>query len=107
MAALRALGYQTESIPARDAEEISARIGDDGLHVNSLVPLLRTLLGTAGLPSPEQFSGHSLRRGFANWAGANEWDLKNLMEYVGWRDVSSAMRYLGKTDPFSSMRQTY
>ena len=28
------------------------------------------------------------------WASANGWDLKELMEHVGWRDVSSALRYI-------------
>jgi hypothetical protein len=35
-----------------------------------------------------------MRRGFAGWARASGWDIKELMEYVGWKDVKSAMRYL-------------
>jgi hypothetical protein len=54
----------------------------------------------ARISSPGEFSGHSLRRGFANWATSNGWDLKTLMQYVGWRDVQSAMRYLDATDRF-------
>lgn len=76
-----------------------------GLHINSLVPLLRTLFEAAGIPFTEQYSGHSLRRGFATWATSNGWDLKTLMEYVGWRDVQSAMRYVESADPFERMRQ--
>ncbi|MFB0021073.1 tyrosine-type recombinase/integrase, partial [Xanthomonas euvesicatoria] len=64
------------------------------LHPNSLVHLLRRIFREAGLSSPDDYSGHSLRRGFAGWANANGWDVKALMEYVGWRDVHSAMRYL-------------
>lgn len=79
-------------------------IGEAGLHINSLVPLLRSLFDSAGVPFAEEYSGHSLRRGFANWATSNGWDLKTLMEYVGWRDVQSAMRYLESTDPFAKMR---
>jgi integrase len=45
-------------------------------------------------------SGHSLRRGFANWATSNGWDLKTLMAYVGWKNVQSAMRYVEAADPF-------
>ena len=40
------------------------------------------------------YSSHSLRRGFASWARAGGWDLKELMEYVCWKDVDSALRYL-------------
>lgn len=77
-------------------------MGDTGLHPNSLIPLLRRLLTRVGLPAPDNFSSHSLRRGFAGWANANGWDLKTLMEYVGWRDVKSAMRYIDAADPFAS-----
>lgn len=46
------------------------------------------------------YSGHSLRRGFANWANANSWDIKSLMAYVGWRKVDTAMRYVDASTPF-------
>jgi integrase len=79
-------------------------IGAAGLHINSLIPLLRSLFNAAGIPYAEQYSGHSLRRGFANWAASNGWDVKTLMAYVGWKDVHSAMRYLDAADPFASLR---
>jgi integrase len=74
------------------------------LHPNSLIPLLRRLLIAAGLPNAGDYSSHSLRRGFAGWANANGWDVKALMEYVGWRDMHSAMRYLDGGDPFARQR---
>jgi integrase len=49
---------------------------------------------------PDQYSSHSLRRGFGNWASSNGWDLKTLMEYVGWKNVHSAMRYVNGAAPF-------
>jgi integrase len=79
-------------------------VSDDGLHIDSLVPLLRSILKEAGVVSPELYSGHSLRRGFATWASANGWDVKMLMEYVGWKDVHSAMRYVDSADPFARHR---
>lgn len=79
-------------------------LGNAGLHANSFIALLRRLFAAAGLPSPEGYSGHSLRRGFAGWASANGWDVKSLMEYVGWRDAQSAMRYLDGSDPFARNR---
>lgn len=78
-------------------------ISESGLHINSLVPLLRAVFHAAGIPLAFEYSGHSLRRGFANWATSNDWDLKTLMEYVGWRDVHSAMRYVEASDPFSRL----
>lgn len=76
------------------------------LHINSLVPLLRSLFSAAGVTSADEYTGHSLRRGLATWANSNGWDLKTLMEYVGWRDVQSAMRYLESADPFAHMRRS-
>jgi integrase len=69
-------------------------VGEAPLSVNSLIPLLRTLFAAAGLASVQEYSSHSLRRGFAGWARASGWDIKELMEYVGWTDIKSAMRYL-------------
>ncbi|WP_230949048.1 tyrosine-type recombinase/integrase [Burkholderia diffusa] len=76
----------------------------EGLHAGSFVPLLRTLFREAGLPTLNSYSSHSLRRGFATWANSNGWDLKMLMEYVGWKDVRSAMRYIDAADPFAQHR---
>ncbi|RJG13608.1 hypothetical protein D3879_10360 [Pseudomonas cavernicola] len=63
------------------------------LHPNSVIPLLRQTLQRAGLDG-EQYSCHSLRRGFATWATCNGWDQKSLMSYVGWKDAKSALRYV-------------
>lgn len=76
-------------------------VGAGELHINSVVPILRSVLKEAGLPLADQYSGHSLRRGFANWATSNGWDLKTLMEYVGWKNTQSALRYIEASDPFA------
>ena len=80
------------------------RLSDQELHPNSLIRLLRRLFRQAGLPSPEGFSGHSLRRGFAGWANAHGWDVSSLMDYVGWKDMQAALRYLEGSDPFQRAR---
>ena len=67
------------------------------LHPNSVVPILRQALH-GGEVEAQAFSSHSLRRGFATWATRNGWDQKALMEYVGWRDAKSALRYI-ESDP--------
>lgn len=89
-----------ESGPVFRAIDRWGRVADAGLHTDSLVPLLRSILSNAGVSAPHLYSGHSLRRGFATWATANGWDLKTLMEYVGWKNVQSAMRYIEGADPF-------
>ncbi|QQO55806.1 MAG: hypothetical protein N838_23125 [Thiohalocapsa sp. PB-PSB1] len=30
--------------------------------------------------------------------------MKDLMEYVGWKDIRSAMRYIDRADPFAKYR---
>ncbi len=69
-------------------------INSKGMHSNSIIPLLRELMDKAGLSHAQSYSSHSLRRGFASWANANQWDLKSLMQYVGWKDTKSALRYI-------------
>ena len=69
-------------------------ISNEAMHPNSLIPLLRSMLALAGVANVDEYSSHSLRRGFAGWARASGWDIKDLMEYVGWQDIKSAMRYL-------------
>lgn len=79
-------------------------LAQEGLHANSVIALLRQALERAGIPA-EQYTSHSLRRGFATWAHQRGWDLKSLMNYVGWKDVKSAMRYVEAT-PFTGMSVT-
>lgn len=74
-------------------------LAEQGLHPNSVVTLLRGVLELAGL-SAEFYSSHSLRRGFATWATRSGWDLKTLMQYVGWSDGKSALRYVDSMGGF-------
>jgi len=53
------------------------------------------------LKTPNSTRHNSLRRGFANWASQSGWDMKTLMQYVGWKSVQSAMRYVDSIDPFA------
>ena len=75
-------------------------LGHDALHPNSISPLLRALMQRAGIADAASYSSHSLRRGFVTWANGQGWDVKALMEYVGWRDMKSALRYIDSADPF-------
>jgi hypothetical protein len=53
------------------------------------------------------YSGHPLRRGFANWAASDGWDVKSRMEYVGWRHINSALRYLDASVSFAKDRMEH
>ncbi|ROS04578.1 site-specific recombinase XerD [Sinobacterium caligoides] len=69
-------------------------VAGSAMGVNSLAPWMRGLLIKAGVADSESYSAHSMRRGFATHAVSCGTDLKELMSYVGWKDVSSAMRYI-------------
>lgn len=73
-------------------------LSESGLVPNSIIPMLRHLLAQAGVANVDEFSSHSLRRGFAHWASLSGWDIRELMNYVGWRDVKTAMSYLDGAD---------
>ncbi|MFJ2694574.1 tyrosine-type recombinase/integrase [Pseudomonas sp. NPDC087336] len=74
-------------------------LSPEALHPYSVTRVLRWALTRGGVAG-ERYSGHSLRRGFATWATRNQWSTKALMEYVGWRDVDSALRYVEADAPF-------
>jgi hypothetical protein len=80
-------------------------VGETSMQATSVIPLLRDMLENAGLTEIAKYSSHSLRRGFAGWATASGWDLKDLMAYVGWKDVDSALRYLDR--PNSTLQQRF
>jgi len=71
-------------------------LSEKSLHPNSIIPILRTLMDDASVKNLGEYTSHSLRRGFASWASDNSWDLKSLMEYVGWKEPKSALKYLEK-----------
>ncbi len=75
------------------------QIATHGLKPDGVTYVLREALTRSGLGG-EIYTGHSLRRGFATWATGSAWGIKELMDYVGWRDVKSALRYVDTTAPF-------
>ncbi len=79
-------------------------IADDGLHPASIIGIIKRCLTQADIDDAELFSSHSLRRGFATWANGQKWDTKSLMEYVGWKDVQSAIRYIDTEDSYAQQR---
>lgn len=72
------------------------------LHAGSLIGVFRQAFQRSGI-SAENYSTHSLRRGFATWATAQGWDIKTLMTYVGWKDLKSALRYVDTPHHFGAL----
>lgn len=82
------------------------QLSGHALHVGSLITVLRRAFRDAGIES-DLYSSHSLRRGFATWAIANGWDMKALMNYVGWKDLKSALRYVDSGYSFGELAITH
>ncbi|CAM4157619.1 tyrosine-type recombinase/integrase [Roseateles saccharophilus] len=83
-----------KSGPAFPAIDMWGNVSDSAMQPQAVIPLLRRILQDAGVDAASAYSSHSMRRGFANWATSSGWDVKELMEHVGWRDVGTAMRYI-------------
>ncbi|MCG4454948.1 site-specific integrase [Pseudomonas sp. MMS21-TM103] len=79
-------------------------LSEEALHPYSVPRILSRALIRSGVDA-DRFSGHSLRRGFATWAARNGWGTKALMDYVGWRDVQSALRYIEPDMPFGEFKK--
>lgn len=77
-------------------------LAETSINASSLIPMLRCIFEQAGVPA-DNYSSHSMRRGFATWASSNGWDIKSLMTYVGWKDVKSALRYVDASTSFGGM----
>ncbi|MFZ6778039.1 tyrosine-type recombinase/integrase [Undibacterium sp. Ji83W] len=56
----------------------------------------------SGVADYDEYSAHSLQRGFTAWASDNGWDLRTLVKYVGWKNVQTAMRYVDAKDQHKS-----
>lgn len=69
-------------------------VGQQPLNAGSVSTILQRRLVAAKIDNAMAFSSHSLRRGFAHWASDNQWDLNELMHYVGWQDPRTAMQYV-------------
>lgn len=78
------------------------QVSDCGLTPKSLGPILRGMCTKAGI-STKKISSHSMRRGFANWAADENWNITSVMEYVGWRSPRSAQAYIKPRFDFGSL----
>jgi integrase len=75
------------------------QVSAQGLKPDGVTYVLRGAFARGGVEAG-MYTGHSLRRGFATWASSEKWSTKELMDYVGWKDLRSAMRYVDTTTPF-------
>ncbi|MFL1449416.1 tyrosine-type recombinase/integrase [Pseudomonas tritici] len=77
-------------------------LGLDQINKHSIERILNRVAVDL-FPDEPKFSTHSLRRGFADWAVNEGWDLKTLMGHVGWKSVESAQRYMPSRKSFGAL----
>lgn len=73
-----------------------------GIHKQSVEHILNRVAAEL-FPDEPHFTTHSLRRGFADWATREGWDLKTLMDHVGWKSVENAQRYIPARKNFGAL----
>lgn len=76
---------------------VIASLGIAPNHINLIIKELAT---HCQLPSPKSYSGHSLRRGFANAASAQGISLNAIMQQGRWINPATAMGYMEEANRF-------
>lgn len=78
----------------------SGRIGDDTISSGTVNNIIKTLAIACQLPNAEQFSGHSLRRGFATVASQKGATLGAIMRQGRWRHEGTVNGYIEEGQRF-------
>lgn len=63
----------------------------DAHHINIII---KSIAHSCGLPNAEQYSSHSLRRGFATTASQQGASLSSIMQQGRWRHTGTALGYM-------------
>jgi len=78
------------------------KISEEPLHRSSVNRMMREYFEAAGLDA-KFYSSHSMRRGLANFLVAQKFTDKELMEWIGWSDYRSALRYQDSRESISNL----
>ena len=78
------------------------QLAETGIHRQSIDHILNRV-SRALFPNEPKFSTHSLRRGFTDWAVRAGWDMKMLMDHVGWLSMDSARKYMPVRKDFGAL----
>jgi integrase len=78
----------------------SGRISDDAISSGTVNSIIKKLAITCQLPKAEQFSGHSLRRGFATVASQKGATLGAIMRQGRWRHEGTVNGYIEEGQRF-------
>ncbi len=81
------------------------KINTSPIHVDSVIPMMRKVLDLAGLDS-RPFTTHSLRRGASIWADSMGASTRDRMDWFGWKDPTSALKYVDAKPSLPTLLQT-
>ena len=70
------------------------------LNANHLSIIIKNIARSCGLQNPNQYSGHSLRRGFATAAGQQGISLSSIMRQGRWKHSGTALGYMEEGEKF-------
>lgn len=84
----------------------NALLSGKPLRPSSIADILRANYKRAGI-DPSGISTHSMRRGFAHWAVGQKWNARGLMDYVGWKDIKNASKYMPAVHGFGEMALSF
>lgn len=73
-------------------------VTNKSIKPGTLCHWMKRMCAAAGLESPDKYGSHSMRRGIANLLDQKGADAKTLQDYVGWKTLQNAMRYLDDSD---------
>jgi len=79
-------------------------LSDTPIHVDSIIPMLRKVLDLAGIES-DRFTTHSFRRGASIWADTMGASTRDRMDWFGWSDPTSALKYVQAKPSLPSILQ--
>jgi integrase len=76
-------------------------IKEEGIKPNQVNIILKSIATACGLPHPEQYSGHSLRRGFATQASKHGVPFGSIMRQGRWRHEGTVLGYMDEGRRFN------
>ena len=77
-------------------------ISETAIHPKSVNRMLRDYFAAAGLDAA-LYSSHSMRRGLANFLITQKQTDKEIMDWIGWTDYRSALRYQDAKESLSNI----
>ena len=79
----------------------SAKVREEGICARQINRIVREVAKEAGLPNPERYSSHSLRRGFATEASRLGASMAGIQQHGRWRCTRTVVEYIEAGRQFS------